>query len=189
MNKIFDGLGELNFGEFEFTIKELEKIKIEKIISLIDDYLTNQSIRLFYTNIENSIFLDNKSINTKYKNQFNLKFKKNNFKFFFYEILENSNVYISSKKVFKNLELIIKTDQNHDMHNLGYNVFTESDYSFFENNEKISLTLESESFGSINKKILFIKNNETKFVFDLLDKNNLLNEFNSLQNYLKKQLL
>jgi len=75
------------------------------------------------------------------------------------------------------------------MHNLGYNVFTESDYSFFENNEKISLTLESESFGSINKKILFIKNNETKFVFDLLDKNNLLNEFNSLQNYLKKQLL
>ena len=76
MNKIFDGLGELNFGEFEFTIKELEKIKIEKIISLIDDYLTNQSIRLFYTNIENSIFLDNKSINTKYKNQFNLKLKK-----------------------------------------------------------------------------------------------------------------
>ena len=83
MNKIFDGLGELNFGEFEFTIKELEKIKIEKIISLIDDYLTNQSIRLFYTNIENSIFLDNKSINTKYKNKFNLKLKKNNFKFFF----------------------------------------------------------------------------------------------------------
>jgi len=79
MNKIFDGLGELNFGEFEFTIKELEKINIEKIISLIDDYLTNQSIRLFYTNIENSIFLDNKSINTKYKNQFNLKLKKNNF--------------------------------------------------------------------------------------------------------------
>ena len=72
------------------------------------------------------------------------------------------------------------------MYNQGYNVFTESDYSFFDNNEKISLTLESESFGSINKKILFIKNNETKFVFDLLDKNNLLNEFNSLQNYLKK---
>lgn len=186
MRKIIDGLGELNFGEFELKTKELKSINLDKIIALIDDNLINQSIRLFYTNIENSVFLDNKLIDTKYKNQFYLKIKKNNFKFFFYEILETSEVYLSTDLNFKNLKLKIKTEQNHDMYNQGYNVFAENDYAFFNDNKKINLILESESFGSIKEKILFIKSNNKKFVFNLLDNNDCINEFKKLKNFLKK---
>ncbi len=102
-----------------------------------------------------------------------------------YEILENSRVYSEHDIDPNNLEMKINTTQDDSLFIQGYEVFNEKEYNFFQNGKNIDLTLESESHGNIEFKLLYIKDENEFFAIDLDDNDDIEDMFQQIQSYLK----
>tara|TARA_Y100000389_G_scaffold167872_1_gene173266 strand:+ start:126 stop:452 length:327 start_codon:yes stop_codon:yes gene_type:complete len=103
-----------------------------------------------------------------------------------YEILENSSVYSPDLVKPENLELKIDTKQDTSIYGYGQEVFNDSEYKFYQNNKKINLVLESESSGSIDRKLLYVKDQNENFAIDLTDPQDVSDMMLGLKKYLKK---
>ena len=66
----------------------------------------------------------------------------------------------------------------------GYEVFNETECKFLQNGKQIDLTLESESSGNIQSKLLYLTDEYENFAFDLKDSEDVAHMFSQLKNHL-----
>ena len=114
-----------------------------------------------------------------------LSIKKNEIQMNVYEVLENSRVYSNQNLDPNNLEIKINTKQDQLLLFEGYEVFNETECKFLQNGKQIDLTLESESSGNIQSKLLYLTDEYENFAFDLRDSEDVAHMFSQLKNHLK----
>ncbi len=186
MSIIFDGMQEIMWCSFKIKKNDLKNHDKESFISKIENTFQEQSLRLFATNIMHDITLEGNSIEVDFNKPEICKedLDTDEMKIDIYEILEKSSVYLEDEINPNNLKLKIDTNQDNNIYRYGYDVFDDAEYQFWRDKEQLSLTLESESSGSVKRKLCYIKNADNKFIMDLTDEMDIQEVFSDLRTYL-----
>ena len=149
--------------------------------------MSENSFRLFSTDINHKVDISGTSVKVNFQKPEIpvLNLQKNEFQMNVYEILENSRVYSNQNIDPNNLEIKINTKQDQLLLFEGYEVFNETEFKFLQNGKQIDLTLESESSGNIQFKLLYLKDDKEFFAFDLEDIKDIEEVLSQVKNYLK----
>ena len=149
--------------------------------------MSENSFRLFSTGINHQVDISGTSVKVNFQKPEIpvLNLQKNEFQMNVYEILENSRVYSDQNIDPNNLEMKINTNQDQSLFIQGYEVFNETECKFLQNGKQIDLTLESESSGNIQFKLLYLKDDKEFFAFDLEDIKDIEEVLSQVKNYLK----
>jgi len=187
MTTIFNGLRELMWCTTNIKKSDILNNDENFLINKANDLIENESFRLFSTNIDYDVYIDGKPLKVDFKKEESkLNTNTDEMRIDVYEILENSSVYSPDLVKPENLELKIDTKQDTSIYGYGHEVFNESEYKFYQNNKEMNLVLESESSGSIDRKLLYVKDQSENFAIDLTDSHDISDMILELKNYLKK---
>ena len=186
MTTIFNGLRELMWCTTNVKKSDILNNDENFLINKANELIENESFRLFSTNIDYEVDIDGTSLKVDFKKEepkFNTKIDE--MRIDVYEILENSSVYSPDLIKPENLELKINTKQDTSIYGYGHEVFNDSEYKFYQNNNEINLVFESESSGPIDRKLLYIKDQSENFAIDLTDDLDVKEMYLELKKYLK----
>ena len=186
MTTIFNGLRELMWCTTNVKKSDILNNDENFLINKANDLIENESFRLFSTNIDYDVDIDGTPLKVDFKKEepkFNTKIDE--MRIDVYEILENSSVYSPDLIKPENLELKINTKQDTSIYGYGHEVFNDSEYKFYQNNNEINLVFESESSGPIDRKLLYIKDQSENFAIDLTDDLDVKEMYLELKKYLK----
>ena len=187
MTTIFNGLRELMWCTTNVKKSDILNNDENFLINKANELIENESFRLFSTNIDYEVDIDGTPLKVDFKKEEpKLDTKTDEMRIDVYEILENSSVYTPDLIKPENLELKIDTKQDTSIYGYGHEVFNDSEYKFYQNNKEINLVLESESNGSIDCKLLYVKDQSENFAIDLTDPQDVSDMILELKNYLKK---
>lgn len=187
MTTIFNGLRELMWCTTNIKKSDILNNDENFLINKANDLIENESFRLFSTNIDYDVYIDGKPLKVDFKKEESkLNTNTDEMRIDVYEILENSSVYSPDLVKPENLELKIDTKQDTSIYGYGHEVFNESEYKFYQNNKEMNLVLESESSGSIDRKLLYVKDQNENFAIDLTDPQDVSDMILELKKYLKK---
>tara|TARA_B100000927_G_C16333562_1_gene416317 strand:+ start:51 stop:614 length:564 start_codon:yes stop_codon:yes gene_type:complete len=186
MSTIFNGLRELMW--FTINVKKSDILNNDEnfLINKANELIENESFRLFSANIDYDVDIDGISLKVDFKKEEpKLNTKADEMRIDVYEILENSSVYSPDLIKPENLELKIDTKQDTSIYGYGHEVFNDSEYKFHQNNKELNLVLESESNGPIDRKLLYVKDQNENFAIDLTDDLDVKEMYLELKKYLK----
>ena len=187
MTTIFNGLRELMWCTINVKKSDILNNDENFLINKANDLIENESFRLFSTNIDYEVDIDGTSLKVDFKKEEpKLETKTDEMRIDVYEILENSSVYSPDLIKPENLELKIDTKQDTSVYGYGHEVFNDSEFKFYQNKKEIDIVLESESSGSIDRKLLYVKDQNENFAIDLTDPQDVSDMMLELKKYLKK---
>ena len=190
MNTLFNGLNEIMWCTVNVKKNDILNNDENFLINKANELIENESFRLLSTNIDYEVDIDGTPLKVDFKKEEpKLDTKTDEMRIDVYEILENSSVYSPDLVKPENLELKIDTKQDTSIYGYGHEVFNDSEYKFYQNNKEINLVLESESSGSIDRKLLYVKDQSENFAIDLTDPQDVSDMILELKNYLKKWIL
>ena len=183
----FNGIDELMWCSAKIKKEDLLNNDQNFLISTAETLMSENSFRLFSTDINHKVDISGTSVKVNFQKPEIpvLNLQKNEFQMNVYEILENSRVYSDQNIDPNNLEIKINTNQDQSLFIQGYEVFNETECKFFQNGKQIDLTLESESSGNIQFKLLYLKDDKEFFAFDLEDIKDIEEVLSQVKNYLK----
>ena len=164
------GIKELMFYQHEIDKEEFLKIKSDQLRELVDSKLHDESTLIF--NAERPVvdggmgsfefcIEGDKKINTSINCDEDISNKvidKNKVQLTFFERLENHNISIETHDKVKTIVLNVNIDTLGCLDTLGNKTFY--DYSFTIDGEKNNISFESESYGSVDEKVLFVISSE-----------------------------
>jgi hypothetical protein len=186
MNTIFNGLRELMWCTINVKKSDILNNDENFLINKANELIENESFRLLSTNIDYEVDIDGTPLKVDFKKEEpKLDTKTDEMRIDVYEILENSSVYSPDLVKPENLELKIDTKQDTSIYGYGHEVFNDSEYKFYQNNKEINLVLESESSGSIDRKLLYVKDQSENSAIDLTDDLDIKEMYLELKKYLK----
>ena len=186
MSTIFNGLRELMWCTINVKKSDILNNDENFLINKANELIENESFRLFSTYIDYEVDIDGTSLKVDFKKEEpKLNTKIDEMRIDVYEILENSSVYSPDLIKPENLELKINTKQDTSIYGYGHEVFNDSEYKFYQNNNEINLVFESESSGPIDRKLLYIKDQSENFAIDLTDDLDVKEMYLELKKYLK----
>jgi len=190
MNTLFNGLNEIMWCTVNVKKNDILNNDENFLINKANELIENESFRLLSTNIDYEVDIDGTPLKVDFKKEEpKLDTKTDEMRIDVYEILKNSSVYSPDLVKPENLELKIDTKQDTSIYGYGHEVFNDSEYKFYQNNKEINLVLESESSGSIDRKLLYVKDQSENFAIDLTDPQDVSDMILELKNYLKKWIL
>lgn len=183
----FNGIEELMWCSAKISKEDLLNKDQNFLISTAETLMSENSFRLFSTGINHQVDISGTSVKVNFQKPEIpiLNLQKNEFQMNVYEILENSRVYSDQNIDPNNLEMKINTNQDQSLFIQGYEVFNETECKFLQNGKQIDLTLESESSGNIQFKLLYLKDDKEFFAFDLEDIKDIEEVLSQVKNYLK----
>lgn len=183
----FNGIEELMWCSAKISKEDLLNKDQNFLISTAETLMSENSFRLFSTGINHQVDISGTSVKVNFQKPEIpvLNLQKNEFQMNVYEILENSRVYSDQNIDPNNLEMKINTNQDQSLFIQGYEVFNETECKFLQNGKQIDLTLESESSGNIQFKLLYLKDDKEFFAFDLEDIQDIEEVLSQVKNYLK----
>lgn len=183
----FNGIEELMWCSAKISKEDLLNKNQNFLISTAETLMSENSFRLFSTGINHQVDISGTSVKVNFQKPEIpvLNLQKNEFQMNVYEILENSRVYSDQNIDPNNLEMKINTNQDQSLFIQGYEVFNETECKFLQNGKQIDLTLESESSGNIQFKLLYLKDDKEFFAFDLEDIKDIEEVLSQVKNYLK----
>ena len=183
----FNGIEELMWCSAKISKEDLLNKDQNFLISTAETLMSENSFRLFSTGINHQVDISGTSVKVNFQKPEIpvLNLQKNEFQMNVYEILENSRVYSDQNIDPNNLEMKINTNQDQSLFIQGYEVFNETECKFLQNGKQIDLTLESESSGNIQSKLLYLTDEYENFAFDLKDSEDIAHMFSQLKNHLK----
>ena len=183
----FNGIDELMWCSAKIKKEDLLNNDQNFLISTAETLMSENSFRLFSTGINHQVDISGTSVKVNFQKPEIpvLNLQKNEFQMNVYEILENSRVYSDQNIDPNNLEMKINTNQDQSLFIQGYEVFNETECKFLQNGKQIDLTLESESSGNIQFKLLYLKDDKEFFAFDLEDIKDIEEVLSQVKNYLK----
>ena len=186
MTTIFNGLRELMWCTTNVKKSDILNKDENFLINKANELIENESFRLFSANIDYDVDIDGISLKVDFKKEEpKLNTKADEIRIDVYEILENSSVYSPDLIKPENLELKIDTKQDTSIYGYGHEVFNDSEYKFYQNNKELNLVLESESNGPIDRKLLYVKDQNENFAIDLTDDLDVKEMYLELKKYLK----
>tara|TARA_B100001027_G_C16091580_1_gene251970 strand:+ start:53 stop:619 length:567 start_codon:yes stop_codon:yes gene_type:complete len=183
----FNGIEELMWCSAKIKKEDLLNKDQNFLTSTAETLMSENSFRLFSTGINHQVDISGTSVKVNFQKPEIpiLNLQKNEFQMNVYEILENSRVYSDQNIDPSNLEMKINTNQDQSLFIQGYEVFNETECKFLQNGKQIDLTLESESSGNIQFKLLYLKDDKEFFAFDLEDIKDIEEVLSQVKNYLK----
>tara|TARA_B100001769_G_C22077818_1_gene580547 strand:+ start:386 stop:958 length:573 start_codon:yes stop_codon:yes gene_type:complete len=188
MGASISGIREIMWCSFKIKKENLKNMDKKSFLSQIENTFQEQSLRLFSMNIMHEVALEDNAIEVVFdkpdKEKYKLELDSNEMKVDIYEILEISSVYIDDEVDLSKLKLEINTKQDPNIYPYGYEVFDDTEYKFLKGAEQLDIYLESESSGSVNRKLCYVKSTDNKFIFDLTDEEDIDNVFSELKNYI-----
>tara|TARA_B100000586_G_scaffold268162_1_gene244143 strand:+ start:144 stop:716 length:573 start_codon:yes stop_codon:yes gene_type:complete len=190
MSSNLGGIREIMWCSFKMKKEDLKNTDKESFLSQIENTFQEQSLRLFSTNINHEITLEENAIevvfNKPEKEKYKLELDSNEMKVDIYEILEKSSVFIDDQVDSSKLKLEIDSKQDPNIYIYGHEVFDDTEYKFLKGAEQLDIYLESESSGSVSRKLCYIKSTDQKFIIDLTDEEHIDDVFSELKKYLAK---
>ena len=186
MSSNLGGIREIMWCSFNMKKENLKNTDKESFLSQIENTFQEQSLRLFSMNIEHEITLEGDVIEVNFNKpeKHKLELDSSEMKVDVYEILEKSSVYIDDEIDSNELKLKIDSKQDPNIYIYGHEVFDDTEYEFSKGTEKLDIYLESESSGSISRKLCYVKSTDNKFIFDMTDEEDIDNVFSELMNYI-----
>mgnify|MGYP001377594255 FL=1 len=186
MSSNLGGIREIMWCSFNIKKANLKNTDKESFLSQIENTFQEQSLRLFSMNIEHEITLEGDVIEVNFNKpeKHKLELDSSEMKVDVYEILEKSSVYIDDEIDSNELKLKIDSKQDPNIYIYGHEVFDDTEYKFSKGTEKLDIYLESESSGSISRKLCYVKSTDNKFIFDMTDEEDIDNVFSELMNYI-----
>ena len=186
MSTIFNGLRELMWSTINVKKSDILNNDENFLINKANELIENESFRLFSTNIDYDVDIDGTPLKVDFKKEEpRLDINTDEMRIDVYEFLENSSVYSPDLIKPENLELKIDTKQDTSIYGYGHEVFNDSEYKFHQNNKELNLVLESESNGPIDRKLLYVKDQNENFAIDLTDDLDVKEMYLELKKYLK----
>ena len=184
----FNGIKELMWCSAKIKKEDLLNKDQNFLISTAETLMSENSFRLFSTGINHEVDISGTPVKVDFQKPeipITLNIKKNEIQMNVYEVLENSRVYSNQNLDPNNLEIKINTKQDQLLLFEGHEVFNETECKFLQNGKQIDLTLESESSGNIQSKLLYLTDEYENFAFDLKDSEDVAHMFSQLKNHLK----
>ena len=188
----FNGIEELMWCSAKIKKEDLLNKDQNFLISTAETLMSENSFRLFSTGINHEVDISGTPVKVDFQKPeipITLNIKKNEIQMNVYEVLENSRVYSDQNIDSNNLEIKINTKQDQLLSFEGYEVFNETECKFLQNGKQIDLTLESESSGNIQSKLLYLTDEYENFAFDLKDSEDVAHMFSQVKNHLKNQTI
>lgn len=174
--KNISGISELMFYENELDIDQLLTFDDSSLMEFIDDKLCNESVKIYCLDGENEVALHGNELKVELSEGKDIDISK--LRIYLYERLESQNVQVYSGTVLANeihIELMNRT------------IFADremtcfSNYSFFNNADKLADSIESESYGSSEMKQFYIVGEDgVLYNIDLLN-DDVAEELSSIQ--------
>ena len=188
MGTSINGIREIMWCSFKIKKENLKNMDKKSFLSQIENTFQEQSLRLFSMNIMHEVALEDNVIEVVFdkldKEKYKLELDSNEMKVDIYEILETSSVYIDDEVDLSKLKLEINTKQDPNIYSYGHEVFDDTEYKFLKDTEQLDIYLESESSGSVHRKLCYLKSTDEKFVVDLTDEEHIDDVFSELKKYL-----
>ena len=184
----FNGIEELMWCSAKIKKEDLLNKDQNFLISTAETLMSENSFRLFSTGINHQVDISGTPVKVDFQKPeipITLNIQKNEIQMNVYEVLENSRVYSDQNIDSNNLEIKINTKQDQLLSFEGYEVFNETECKFLQNGKQIDLTLESESSGNIQSKLLYLTDEYENFAFNLKDSEDVAHMFSQLKNHLK----
>ena len=186
MSSNLGGIREIMWCSFNMKKENLKNADKESFLSQIENTFQEQSLRLFSMNIEHEITLEGDVIEVNFNKpeKYKLELDSSEMKVDIYEILEKSSVYIDDEIDSSKLKLEVDSKQDPNIYIYGHELFDDTEYKFLKGTEQLDIYLESESSGSVTRKLCYIKSAEAKFIFDLTDEEDISSVYSELKDYL-----
>tara|TARA_B100001287_G_C22616584_1_gene497910 strand:+ start:122 stop:688 length:567 start_codon:yes stop_codon:yes gene_type:complete len=186
MSSNLDGIREIMWCSFNIKKEDIRNTDKESFFNQIENTFQEQSLRLFSMNIMHEVTLEDDVIEVDFNKpkKYELELDSSEMKVDIYEILEKSSVYIDDGIDSNKLKLEIDSKQDPNIYIYGHEVFDDTEYKFLKGAEQLDIYLESESSGSVNRKLCYVKSTDNKFIFDLTDEEDIDNVFSELKNYI-----